>query len=132
MSWILGAQDGSEQEPSLVALFTFVARDPMSQRAMKINPLAPSTPLQKQRFAERQQVADRRKEARRTGKDSSSEGALTLCPRTCAAVQEGVQMAPGCCKIGLLPIRTDTSIDAVIINVEFACGPERHEKTHHH
>ncbi|KAK9916242.1 hypothetical protein WJX75_000412 [Coccomyxa subellipsoidea] len=67
-------QDGSEQEPSLVALFTFVARDPISQRAMKINPLAPSTPLQKQRFTERQQVADRRKEARKAGKDSSSEG----------------------------------------------------------
>lgn len=90
MSCILDAQDGSEQEPSLVALFTFVARDPISQRAMKINPLAPSTPLQKQRFTERQQVSDRRKEARKAGKVSSSEGALTLCPRACAPVQEVV------------------------------------------
>ena len=77
---LLAAQDGSEKQPSLVALFTFVARDPISQRAMKINPLAPSTPLQKQRFAERQQVADRRKEARKAGKDNLSEGAVTLWP----------------------------------------------------
>ncbi|CAL8466765.1 g6301 [Coccomyxa elongata] len=58
-------QDGSEEEPSLVALFTFVARDPIIQKSMKINPLEPSTVLQKQRFAERQGVADRRKSARK-------------------------------------------------------------------
>ena len=79
-SKVLCVQDGTEEEPSLVALFTFVARDPISQKSMRINPLEPSTALQKQRFAERQGVAERRKEARKTATQALADGTSPLRP----------------------------------------------------
>lgn len=57
-----------------MALFTFVARDPITKKSMKINPLAPSSELQMQRFAERQQVSEARKAARKAGRDVFAEG----------------------------------------------------------
>jgi len=74
-------QDGSEEEPSLVALFTFVARDPITQKSMKINPLAPSTELQMWRFSERQDVSEARKAARKAGRDILVEGIDRFLPR---------------------------------------------------
>lgn len=83
---MLLSQDGSEEEPSLVALFTFVARDPISQKSMKINPLEPSTMLQKQRFAERQGVADRRKLARKAATQAFADGTSPLRPTWCSSL----------------------------------------------
>lgn len=40
--------------PALSAMFTFVARDPLTNKPMKINPLLPETPEDIQIFAERQ------------------------------------------------------------------------------
>ncbi|KAK9809579.1 hypothetical protein WJX73_004048 [Symbiochloris irregularis] len=51
-------------DPSLVALFTFVARDPVTKKSTRINPLDPRMPREKELFAERQQKADARKAAR--------------------------------------------------------------------
>ena len=64
-------------EASLVALFTFVARDPLSQRAVTINPLRPSSEADRALFAERQRVADERRAARR----AASQGASTPSAR---------------------------------------------------
>lgn len=79
-------QNGDEEESSLVALFTFVARDPISQKSMKINPLEPSTALQKQRFAERQGVADRRKSARKAATQAFADGTSLLRPARCSSL----------------------------------------------
>ena len=59
------AVQGETDEPSLVALFTFVARDPLSGRAMTINSLDPATETDRARFAERQQIAQQRRAARK-------------------------------------------------------------------
>jgi hypothetical protein len=56
--------EGGEPAPSLVALFTFVARDPITGRAMRVNQLAPGTPAETEGFAQRQAVAEQRKAAR--------------------------------------------------------------------
>ena len=75
-------QEGMEHEPSLTALFTFVARDPVSRRAMAINQLVPQTPEDVTAFAERQQIADSRKAARRLHLEAGDAG--TLQHPTCA------------------------------------------------
>lgn len=65
--------DGREgADPSVVALFTFVARDPVTGKAMRINRLAPGTELERARFAERQAVADARKAARKAAAETPS------------------------------------------------------------
>lgn len=71
------AQDGCP-DASLTALFTFVARDPVTRRSMTVNPLEPETAAQKAIFAERQALADARKAARQQGAGggSSQQGAL--------------------------------------------------------
>ena len=51
-------------EASLVALFTFVARDPVTQRALAINPLLPGSAADTALFAQRQHIADERRAAR--------------------------------------------------------------------
>jgi hypothetical protein len=73
-------------EASLVALFTFVARDPLSKSALAINPLVPGTDADKALFAERQRVADERRAARRAaGAGASSSGALVARCMSAAA-----------------------------------------------
>ena len=57
-------QEGDQQHASLTALFTFVARDPVTKRSMPINPIQPQTPDEVALFQERQAVADARKAAR--------------------------------------------------------------------
>ncbi len=52
------------QQASLVALFSFVALDPVTKKAIAINPLKPATQQDQQRFDERQRVADGRRAAR--------------------------------------------------------------------
>ena len=75
-----GEGDTKNVEPSLVALFTFVARDPVTGRAMPVNRLAPTTDLERARFADRQDVADKRRAARRAGSESRSpEGKVCPC-----------------------------------------------------
>lgn len=56
-------QDGCP-DASLTAMFTFVARDPITRKSMAVNPLQPGTPEQRRLFAERQRVADERRAAR--------------------------------------------------------------------
>lgn len=56
-------QDGCP-DASLTALFTFVARDPLTRKSMAVNLLRPQTPEQQQLFAERQHIADERRAAR--------------------------------------------------------------------
>ena len=56
---------GETDEPSLVALFTFMARDPLTGRAMAINSLDPATETDRARFAEGQQIAQQRQAARK-------------------------------------------------------------------
>ncbi|KAL3154228.1 hypothetical protein ABBQ32_013731 [Trebouxia sp. C0010 RCD-2024] len=57
-------QEHCQGEPSLVALFTFVARNPLTQKSTQLNPLQPQTAEETQLFQERQQVADARRAAR--------------------------------------------------------------------
>ena len=57
-------QDG-DAEPNLEALFTFVARDPASGKATRVNPLQPQTAQEQHWFDERQLVAEQRKLARK-------------------------------------------------------------------
>lgn len=61
-------------EPSLVAWFTFVARDPITQKAMKVSPVVPQTPLEKGWYAERQAIADERRAARQTQPEGRTSG----------------------------------------------------------
>ena len=77
------AVQGETDEPSLVALFTFVARDPLTGRAMAINSLTPATQTDRARFAERQQVAQQRRAARKaaTLTLSTDESPCCACPR---------------------------------------------------
>lgn len=56
---------GETDEPSLVALFMFVARDPVTGKAMAINSLQPATASDKAHFAERQEIAQQRRAARK-------------------------------------------------------------------
>ena len=82
MSWRL-AQKQYGDEASLVALFTFVARDPLSHKAVAVNPLRPSSEPDRALFAERQRIADERRAARRaasqgTGSPSAHHGILYI------------------------------------------------------
>ena len=58
-------------EASLVALFTFVARDPVTQRALAINPLLPGSAADTALFAQRQHIADERRAARQAAVQSA-------------------------------------------------------------
>lgn len=66
------------QSPSLeariVAMFTFVARDPRTQKATKINPLVPQTNEQQQHFEQRARVAKALKAARKAA--ASGDGRM--------------------------------------------------------
>lgn len=59
-------------EASLVALFTFVARDPVTQRALAINPLLPGSAADTALFAQRQHIADERRAARQAAVQNAS------------------------------------------------------------
>ena len=59
------------QHASLVALFTFVARDPATLKSMEINSLIPSTDAEKSWFEEREALAQSRRAARKASKQSS-------------------------------------------------------------
>jgi len=75
-------------EASLVALFTFVARDPLSKSALAINPLVPGTDADKALFAERQRApsgSERRAARRAAGAGASSSGALVARCMSAAA-----------------------------------------------
>lgn len=71
-------QEHCQGEPSLVALFTFVARNPLTQKSTQLNPLQPQTPEEKQLFQERQQVADARRAARNVSAAEQQDGTQTL------------------------------------------------------
>lgn len=60
--------------PSLTALFTFVARDPVTKRAMAINQLVPQSPEEIDAFAERKRIADARKAARQRHVEAGDAG----------------------------------------------------------
>lgn len=61
----LTLQQAHLDHPSITALFTFVARDPATQQATKINPVVPQTSEQKHWFEERAAAAKARKAARK-------------------------------------------------------------------
>lgn len=50
--------------PSITALVTFVARDPATGRATRVNPLVPATDQEQRWFDERKEIAQQRKAAR--------------------------------------------------------------------
>ncbi|KAL6772161.1 CGLD2 [Auxenochlorella protothecoides x Auxenochlorella symbiontica] len=64
-------QSGTKQ---LVALFTFVARDALTNAAQRISPVVPETAQDRALFARRQQISD----ARRTARARSSAAATGL------------------------------------------------------
>ena len=68
-------QVGDDEHANLTALFTFVARDPVTKRSMPINPLQPQTPEEVALFRERQAVADARKAARQGQLPAAGSGA---------------------------------------------------------
>lgn len=57
-----------------MALFTFVARNPLTQKSTQLNPLQPQTSEEKQLFEERQQVADARRAARNASAAGQQDG----------------------------------------------------------
>ena len=71
-------QEPTQDEPSLVALFTFVGRNPLTQKSTQLNPVQPQTPEEKQLFQERQQVADARKAARNASAAEEQDGKQDL------------------------------------------------------
>lgn len=64
-------QDGPA--PSMVSLFTFVARNPVDGRSTPINPLQPQTPEEQRLYDERQSVAQARRQERRREKEGVTE-----------------------------------------------------------
>ena len=72
-----------------MALFTFVARDPVTGSAMRVNRLAPSTDLEVARFADRQDVADARRAARRAGAEPSASSPAGDKPVSSSALAAG-------------------------------------------
>lgn len=71
-------QEHCQGEPSLVALFTFVARNPLTQKSTQLNPLQPQTAEETQLFQERQQVADARRAARNVSAAEQQDGKQTV------------------------------------------------------
>lgn len=57
-----------------MALFSFVALDPATKKAVAINPLQPSNAWEEEKYAERQRIADERRARRRAGQTSSVPG----------------------------------------------------------
>ncbi len=75
---LLLTQEHCKGEPSLVALFTFVARHPLTKKSTQLNALKPQTAEEKQQFEERQAVADARKAARNVSASAQPEGERLL------------------------------------------------------
>lgn len=71
--------------PSMIALITFVARDPSTQKATKINPVVPQNAEQKQWFDERARIAEARKAARKAAADMTQN-----CCTAGSAAQAGL------------------------------------------
>ena len=65
-----------------MALFTFVARNPLTQKSTQLNPLQPQTPEEKQLFQDRQQVADARRAARNASAAEQQDG-RQICIHPC-------------------------------------------------
>ena len=85
---LLLTQEHCKGEPSLVALFTFVARHPSTKKSTQLNALKPQTAEEKQQFEERQAVADARKAARNVSASAQPEGEQLLdWPMLAAQVQ---------------------------------------------
>lgn len=79
---------GEEPAPSLVALFTFVARDPVTGRAMRVNQLSPGTQQERERFAQRQCIAEQRKAARAAAAAAPAQGVCLVRPFRVVACTE--------------------------------------------
>ena len=62
-------------EPNLVAMFTFVARDPRTRKATPVNPLTPQTDQERAWYEERKLLAAQRRAARSAPAQSSATGA---------------------------------------------------------
>jgi hypothetical protein len=75
---LLLTQEHCKGEPSLVALFTFVARHPLTKKSTQLNALKPQTAEEKQQFEERQAVADARKAARNVSASAQPQGERLL------------------------------------------------------
>ena len=62
---------GPDLPASLVALFTFVAKDSTTMKATEVNPLQPTSDEEREAFRQRQELADARKAARKRGSDGT-------------------------------------------------------------
>ena len=72
-----GVQAAHADGPSLVALFTFVARDSVTRKAIRVNPVDPNTEADRALFDERQRVADDRRAQRAARPAPPAPGAAT-------------------------------------------------------
>ncbi|KAI9026775.1 HotDog domain-containing protein [Hyaloraphidium curvatum] len=59
------AASAPQTEPSLVALFSYVALDPVTRKPTRVPPVVPSTDADRALFAERQAIADARRQRRK-------------------------------------------------------------------
>eukprot|EP01024_Parvocaulis_polyphysoides_P069302 TRINITY_DN8480_c1_g1_i2.p1 TRINITY_DN8480_c1_g1~~TRINITY_DN8480_c1_g1_i2.p1 ORF type:complete len:352 (-),score=45.42 TRINITY_DN8480_c1_g1_i2:303-1358(-) len=62
-----------EKEASVVAMFTFVSRHPVTKKAFPINTLIPQTDQEQQWFEEREEISLRRKAERAKNQDKEGE-----------------------------------------------------------
>jgi acyl-coenzyme A thioesterase 9 len=90
-------QQAGSADLSLVALFTFVALDPVTKKAAKVNAVQPRTDQEMTWFLERQQLAAARKAARKAHKESGpgTEGHLGVAaedPRRQAAAEQAAAL----------------------------------------
>ena len=92
-------------EPSLIALFTFVARHPQTKKATQLNTLKPETAEERLVFEERQMVADARRAARNATAYEQHQGAtfctahdLSVCRSMLALQTEQCSMQPSVCQ----------------------------------
>ena len=68
----LSMHQSDPTQPNLVALFTFVARDPSTGKATRVNPVVPQTEQEKQWYAERKELAAARKAARKAAAEAGA------------------------------------------------------------
>ena len=112
-----------------MALFTFVARDPLSQKAVAVNQLRPSSEADGALFAERQRVADERRTARR----AAAEGTTTPSARphipeendasTCGRIAAGQNVSGVCMVAAVMHALIDMALCSLVIAmVKHSCG----------
>jgi hypothetical protein len=90
-------QQHNSSQPNLVALFTFVARDPTTGKATPVNPLVPGTKQEKGWYREREEIALARKAARMAGAEYGQPpgGAAVAWAQSLMVEAEVLRVMPG-------------------------------------